>query len=119
MHTVAVQREFIGSIIDRRDFGPETSHSTLPRRMSPVRRCLDPTGSWWISMPSPRPGACSPASGQTLNDLPEFRGLNPSIEHLARILFVPAIAVPGGPPARSHRDDLGKPRRWAAYTETM
>ncbi len=44
------------------------------------------TAIWWTSSTS-RPTSTPwwPTTGTALNDLPEFAGLNPSIEHFARI----------------------------------
>ena len=53
---------------------------------------------------------------RTLNDLPEFEGLNPSIEHFARLIFQ-ALADHISEPSqnivvRIWEDDIG----WASYT---
>jgi 6-pyruvoyltetrahydropterin/6-carboxytetrahydropterin synthase len=54
---------------------------------------------------------------KTLNDLPEFAGLNPSIEHFARVLHEKLIAELHSPgvqriKVRLWEDELA----WAAYT---
>ena len=52
----------------------------------------------------------------TLNDLPEFEGLNPSIEHFARIVYQALAGYIGKPSqhilVRLWEDDIG----WASYT---
>jgi 6-pyruvoyltetrahydropterin/6-carboxytetrahydropterin synthase len=53
---------------------------------------------------------------RTLNDLPEFEGLNPSIEHFARIIYQALAAHMDDPSQRMlvrlWEDDIG----WASYT---
>ena len=53
---------------------------------------------------------------RTLNDLPEFEGLNPSIEHFARIIYLVLAAHMADPSqqmlVRLWEDDIG----WASYT---
>jgi 6-pyruvoyltetrahydropterin/6-carboxytetrahydropterin synthase len=53
---------------------------------------------------------------RTLNDLPKFEGLNPSIEHFARIIYQALAAHLAEPNqqmlVRLWEDDIG----WASYT---
>jgi 6-pyruvoyltetrahydropterin/6-carboxytetrahydropterin synthase len=125
MHTVAVQREFIAQhYLIGGDFGPENHpHSHAYRvecRLS--GDTLDPHG-FLVDIDAVSAALEAVLAGfrdKTLNDLPEFRGLNPSIEHLAQIL------------CRALRSRFPEARlrevtvtiweslvAWAAYTETM
>ncbi len=58
--------------------------------------------------------------GRTLNELPTFEGLNPSIEHLARIICLALASHLDEPAMQSIRvriweDDIG----WASYTSQL
>ena len=124
MYTVAVQREFVAQhYLISGDFGPENQpHSHAYRvelRLS--GDTLDAHG-FLVDIDTLAAGLEAVLSGfrdKTLNDLPEFQGLNPSIEHLSRIL---CRAL------RSRLLDAGlqevavtiweSSTAWAAYTET-
>ena len=77
------------------------------------------TASWWISSPW-RPTWTKLVAyyrDQTLNELPEFAGLNPSIEHFARLLGQELLGRIKDPlhalTAKVWEDDIA----WAAYRE--
>jgi 6-pyruvoyltetrahydropterin/6-carboxytetrahydropterin synthase len=90
-YAVTVHREFLAwHYLGGGDFGPENERNTHQDRVEvryegaeldkhgflvdidDVRRALD--------------GVVERYRDQTLNDFPEFAGLNPSVEHFARIL---------------------------------
>jgi 6-pyruvoyltetrahydropterin/6-carboxytetrahydropterin synthase len=91
MYTVAVQREFIAQhYMIGGDFGPENhlhSHSyRVEIRLTGAT--LDRHG-FLVDIDPLSAGLEDVLAGfrdKTLNELPEFQGLNPSIENLARIL---------------------------------
>ena len=125
MHTVAVQREFIAQhYLIGGDFGPENHpHSHAYRvecRLS--GDALDPHG-FLVDIDAVSAGleaVLAAFRDKTLNDLPEFRGLNPSIEHLARILC--RALRSRFPDARLREVTVTiweSLVAWAAYTETM
>lgn len=123
MYTVAVQREFIAQhYMIEGDFGPENhlhSHSyRVEIRLTGAT--LDRYG-FLVDIDLLSAGleeVLARVRDKTLNDLPEFQGLNPSIENLARIL------------CRAFRSRIREARlseikvtiwesasAWAAYTE--
>lgn len=125
MYIVAVQREFIAQhYMTGGDFGPENhlhSHSyRVEIRLSGAT--LDRHG-FLVDIDPLSAGLEDVLAGfrdKTLNDLPEFRGLNPSIENLARIL------------CRAFRSRIGEIHpsdirvtiwesvsAWAAYSESL
>jgi 6-pyruvoyltetrahydropterin/6-carboxytetrahydropterin synthase len=125
MYTVAVQREFIAQhYLIGGDFGPENHlHSHAYRvEFRLAGDDLDRHG-FLVDIDAMSAGLDEMLAGvrdKTLNDLPEFQGLNPSIEHLARIL------------CRALRSQLPNARlrevtvtiwesltAWAAYTERI
>jgi 6-pyruvoyltetrahydropterin/6-carboxytetrahydropterin synthase len=125
MYTVAVQREFIAQhYLIGGDFGPEnTSHSHTYRvEWRLVGEALDRHG-FLVDIDVVCAGLEAVLAGfrdKTLNELPEFRGLNPSIEHLARILC--AALRSRLPDARLREVTVTiweNPAAWAAFTETI
>ena len=91
MYSVAVQREFVAQhYLIGGDFGPENRPHSHAYRVEwrLAGESLDPNG-FLADIDAVSAGLEAVLAGfrdKTLNDLPEFRGLNPSIEHLARIL---------------------------------
>lgn len=91
MYTVAVQRELIAQhFLIGGDFGPEnhphSHHYRVEVRLS--GRSLDSHG-FLVDIDEVAAllaGLLERYRDKTLNHLPEFQGLNPSIEHLCRIL---------------------------------
>jgi 6-pyruvoyltetrahydropterin/6-carboxytetrahydropterin synthase len=91
MYTVAVQRDFIAQhYLIGGDWGAENQlhshHYTLELQLHGDE--LDEHGYLVdiVVVEEQLAAAVNSLRDQTLNDLPEFAGINPSIEHLARIL---------------------------------
>ena len=58
--------------------------------------------------------------GQVLNNLPEFAGLNPSLEHFARILAIRLGAALGRGRLTGHRVRLWEsPVAWASFHQEL
>jgi 6-pyruvoyltetrahydropterin/6-carboxytetrahydropterin synthase len=125
MYSVAVQREFIAQhYLIGGDFGPENHpHSHAYRvELRLAGNDLDRHG-FLADIDAVSAGLDEVLAGvrdKTLNDLPQFQGLNPSIEHLARILC--GTLRSRFPDTRLHEvtvtiwESLSV---WAAYTETI
>jgi 6-pyruvoyltetrahydropterin/6-carboxytetrahydropterin synthase len=125
MYTVAVQREFIARhFMIGGDFGAENHlHSHTYRvEIRLTGETLDRHG-FLIDIDPLSAGLDEVLAGvrdKTLNDLPEFEGLNPSIEALARILcraFAPR--VPAARLSDIRVTIWESPSAWAAYTEKL
>jgi 6-pyruvoyltetrahydropterin/6-carboxytetrahydropterin synthase len=125
MYTVAVQREFIAQhYLTGGDFGPENAlHSHAYRvEWRLTGKALDGHG-FLVDIDLVNAELEAVLAGfrdKTLNELPQFRGLNPSIEHLARILC--AALRSRLPDARLHEVAVTiweSPAAWAAFTETI
>jgi len=91
MYTVAVKRDFIAQhFLIGGDWGPENNrhshHYAVEAQLEGDR--LDPHGYLIdiVDIEKNLNALVDYYRDQTLNDLPEFAGLNPSIEHFARIL---------------------------------
>ena len=91
MYTVAVKRDFIARhFLVGGDWGPENDlhahHYVVELQLEGAE--LDPHGYLVDIVDIERclDGTVSRYRDRTLNDLEEFAGLNPSIEHFARIL---------------------------------
>ena len=124
MYTVAVQREFIAQhYMIGGDFGPENHpHSHVYRvEIRLTGATLDRHG-FLVDIDPLSAGleeVLASVRDKTLNDLPEFQGLNPSIENLARVLCRAFRS-------RIREDRLSEIRvtiwesasAWAAYTES-
>jgi 6-pyruvoyltetrahydropterin/6-carboxytetrahydropterin synthase len=125
MFTVAVQREVIAQHhLIGADFGPENRlHSHAYRvefRLSGGK--LDGHGflADIDTMAAALDEVLDGIRDKTLNDLPEFQGLNPSIEHLARILCrALRLRVPNGGQREITVTIWETPSAWAAYRETI
>jgi len=125
MYTVAVQREFIAQhCLIGGDFGPENHPHSHAYRVEwrLAGNALDQHG-FLVDIDAVAAGLEAVLAGfrdKTLNDLPEFRGLNPSIEHLARIL---CRALRSQFPDARLREVTATVwegvTAWAAYTETI
>jgi 6-pyruvoyltetrahydropterin/6-carboxytetrahydropterin synthase len=125
MYTVAVQREVIAQhYLVGGDFGPENrphSHSyRIEWRLAGDR--LDAHG-YLADIDALTAGMEEVLAGirdRTLNELPEFQGLNPSIEHFARILCRCLRSRFSDPRLREATVTIWEsPGAWAAYTETL
>ena len=90
MYTVAVQRDFVAQhFLIGGDWGPENlKHSHHYRvELQLAGATLDRHG-YLVDIVDIETNLDALVTGyrdQTLNDLPEFKGLNPSLEHFARI----------------------------------
>jgi len=91
MYTLSVKRDFIAQhFLVGGDWGPENSlhshHYVVELRLS--GRSLDQHGYLVdiVDVEREMDAVRAAYADRTLNDLPEFHGLNPSIEHFARIL---------------------------------
>jgi len=123
MYTVAVQQEVIARhYLVGADLGPENQiHSHVYRvelRLAGDR--LDPNG-FLADIDAMSAGLGEALAGirdRTLNDLPEFEGFNPSIEHLARILCHGLRSRFSDERLREVTVTIWEnPCAWAAYTE--
>lgn len=90
MYTVAVQRDFIARhYLIGADWGPEnhlhSHHYQVEVQLQGA--ALDPHGYLVdiVEIEQSLEALVATFRDQTLNELPEFAGLNPSIEHFARI----------------------------------
>jgi len=125
MYSVAVQREVIAQhYLTGADFGPENQrHSHAYRvelRLTGER--LDAHGflADIDAMSAALEEALAGIRDRTLNELPEFQGLNPSIEHLARILCRPLQSRFADARLREVRVTIWEgPCAWASYTHPM
>ncbi len=91
MYTVAVKRDFVAQhFLIGGDWGPEnfkhSHHYQLELQLNGSE--LDRHGYLVdiVDIEHHLAGCIAHYRDQTLNDLPEFAGLNPSIEHFSRIL---------------------------------
>jgi 6-pyruvoyltetrahydropterin/6-carboxytetrahydropterin synthase len=125
MYTIAVQREFIAQhYLIGGDFGAENHPHSHAYRVELRLAGSDLDGHGFLAdidaMSAGLDAVLAGVRDKTLNDLPEFRGLNPSIEHLARILCVALRSQ--FPNTRLHTVAVTiweNPTTWAAYTETF
>lgn len=125
MYTVAVQQELIAQhYLIGGDFGPENQphshHYRVEARLE--GRELDPHG--FLVDIDTLTAALQAAVGRfrdrMLNDLPEFEGLNPSLEHLCRILCrALAAGLPASAPCALRVSIWESPHAWAAYTRAL
>jgi 6-pyruvoyltetrahydropterin/6-carboxytetrahydropterin synthase len=125
MYTIAVQREFIAQHhLIGGDFGPEnTPHSHAYRvEWRLTGEALDRHG-FLVDIDLVNAELETVLAGfrdKSLNERPEFRGLNPSIEHLARILCAALRSrLPGVPLHEVAVTIWESPAAWAAFTETI
>lgn len=125
MYTVAVQQELIAQhYLIGGDFGPENQphshHYRVEARLD--GRELDPHGFLVDidALTAALQAAVGPFRDRTLNDLPEFDGLNPSLEHLCRILCrALAAGLPASAPGALRVTIWEGPCAWAAYTQAL
>jgi len=125
MYTVAVRRELVARhFLVGGDFGHENSPHAHTYRIEfrLAGNTLDEHGFLVdIDAVAGRMDAALPRFRDALlNDLPEFRGLNPSVEHLARILcraFRTGLTAPGALEAAvTVRESADA---WAAFSEPL
>jgi 6-pyruvoyltetrahydropterin/6-carboxytetrahydropterin synthase len=91
MYTTAVKRNFIAQhFLIGGDWGAENQKHSHPYQVQVelMGETLDQHGylADIVDITRALDEVCAYLRDQTLNDLPEFAGLNPSIEHLARIV---------------------------------
>jgi 6-pyruvoyltetrahydropterin/6-carboxytetrahydropterin synthase len=124
MYTVAVQREFVAQhYLIGGDFGPENQPHSHAYRVE-VRLSGDTLDAHGFlvdidALAAGLEAVLSEVRDKTLNDLLEFRGLNPSVEHLARVL---CHSLRSRLPVAGLREVTvtvwESSDAWAAYTET-
>jgi 6-pyruvoyltetrahydropterin/6-carboxytetrahydropterin synthase len=90
MYTVAVERNFVAQhFLVGGDWGPENARHSHPYRVEVQLRgaSLDAHGYLVdiVDIESHLDELVAYFRDRTLNELPEFNGLNPSIEHFSRI----------------------------------
>ena len=123
MYTVAVQREFIARhYMIGGDFGPENQPHSHAYRVE--IRLTGPTldrHGFLVDIDPLSTGleeTLAVVRDKTLNDLPEFQGLNPSIEHLARVLCRALRSrIPAARLSEIRVTVWESASAWAAYTE--
>ena len=96
MYTLAVQRDFIAShYLVGGDWGPENQLHAHHYRVEVILEALELDRHGYIvdivDLETNLEGLVDYYKDQTLNNLPEFKDLNPSIEHFCRI-FLKAIS---------------------------
>ena len=96
MYTLAVQRDFIAAhYLIGGDWGPENQLHSHHYRVEVILEApnLDPHGYIVdiVELETKLEELVGYFKDQTLNELAEFKGLNPSIEHFCRI-FLEAVA---------------------------
>ena len=125
MYTVAVQREVIAQhYLIGADFGRENQHHSHAYRVELRLSGSDLDGHGFLADIDAMAAALDEVLGgirdKTLNDLPEFQGLNPSIEHLARILCrALRLRVPTAVRGEATVTIWETPSAWASYRETF
>ena len=124
MYSVAVQREFVAQhYMIGGDFGPENHlHSHAYRvEVRLTGATLDRHG-FLVDIDPLSIGleeVLASFRDRTLNDLPEFKGLNPSIENLARILCRALTSrIPEARLSEIRVTIWESASAWASYTET-
>ena len=96
MYTLAVQRDFIAAhYLIGGDWGPENQLHSHHYRVEVILEALQLDRHGYIvdivDLESNLEDLADYFKDQTLNELSEFKGLNPSIEHFCRI-FLEAVA---------------------------
>lgn len=125
MYRVAVQREIVMQhYLTGADFGPENQlHSHVYRvELRLAGEELDSHGflADIDAMKAALDAVLADLRGKPLNDLPAFQGLNPSVEHLARILCrALRLRLPTGHLREVAVTIWEDADAWAAYTEMV
>jgi 6-pyruvoyltetrahydropterin/6-carboxytetrahydropterin synthase len=125
MYTTAVKRDFVAQhYLVGGDWGPENEKHSHHYQVEVQLQgeTLDQHGYLVdiVDITHALDGLVAQLRDRTLNDLPEFAGLNPSIEHLSRI-FCQALAQ------RIHAPNLSQVRvqiwendiAWSAYEQRL
>ena len=116
MYTVAVERDFIARhFLFGGDWGDENSPIpiTTGSRSALRARVLNEHGFLVdiVDIETFLDERVNHYRDQMLNSMPEFSGLNPSIEHFARIFCESIVAAPRQPLELGQGEDLGEPDR--------
>jgi 6-pyruvoyltetrahydropterin/6-carboxytetrahydropterin synthase len=125
MFTVAVQREVIAQhYLIGADFGLENQLHSHVYRVEFRLSGSDLDGHGFLvdidAMAAALDEVLNGIRDKTLNDLPQFQGLNPSIEHLARTLCRALCRrVPNAGLREIAVTIWEAPSAWAAYRETI
>jgi len=125
MYTVAVQREVIAQhYLIGADFGLENQLHSHAYRVEFRLSGSDLDGHGFLADIDAMTAGLDEVLGgirdKTLNDLPEFQGLNPSIEHLARFLCrALRLRTPSAGLQEIGVSIWETPSVWAAYRETI
>ena len=125
MYTVAVQQEFSARhFLTGGEFGAENHPHAHPYRVEARLTGPELDAHGFLVDIDLVKAALAAAVGRfrdrTLNDMPEFAGLNPSLEHLCRILCRElAAALPAGMGLGLRVTVWEGPDAWAAYTDTL
>jgi len=98
MYTLSVEKDFIAQhYLIGGDFGDENELHSHPYRVEVILRgdTLDNHGYLLdiTEVEQTLDDLVAFFSDTTLNDLPEFKGLNPSLEHFARIFWEKLVAA--------------------------
>jgi 6-pyruvoyltetrahydropterin/6-carboxytetrahydropterin synthase len=122
MYTLAIERDFVARhFLFGGDWGPENEPHSHRYRVEAALEGpgLDKHGFLVdiVALEAVLTELAAYFRDQTLNGLPEFAGLNPSIEHLARILCQELLSRVKAPlkalRVKVWEDDIA----WAAYRE--
>jgi 6-pyruvoyltetrahydropterin/6-carboxytetrahydropterin synthase len=125
MYDVAVQREVIAQhYLIGADFGPENRLHSHAYRVELRLSARDLDGHGFLAdidaMTAALDEVLDGIRDKPLNDLAEFQGLNPSIEHLARILCrALRLRVPNAGLCEIAVRIWESPSAWASYRETI
>ncbi len=92
MYTLALQRSFTARhFLTGGDWGPENEVHAHPYRAEIRLRARNLDEHGYIvdleKLEACLDGCVARYRDQVLNDLPEFKGINPSIEHFSRVFF--------------------------------
>lgn len=125
MYTTAVRREFIAQhFLIGGDWGAENQKHSHPYlvQVELMGETLDQHGYLVdiVEITRALEEQCAYFRDRTLNDLPEFAGLNPSLEHLARIFaegFLKRLHV--APLTRLRVQIWENADAWAAYETSI
>lgn len=125
MYTVAVERNFVARhFLTGGDWGPENLLHSHPYRVEVQLQgsTLDEHGYLvdFVDLDCHLDEIVASFRDRTLNDLPEFAGLNPSIEHFARIICGMLRQRLTAPNLQAIRVKIWETDiAWAAYQENL
>lgn len=125
MYTLSVRREFQAEhFLIGGDWGAENAPHTHPYRLEieMEAEALDAHGYLvdLVDLEARLESIVGRYAGRRLNDLPEFAGLNPSLEHFARIVCQALAAGPTAPNLSRLRVRLWEnDAAWASYEQAV